>query len=49
MSNQKLGKHIYIIRIWPGVSHAFCNQDSKYFKPKTRDDAFKVTRRLFES
>ena len=36
------------VRIWDGVSHAFCNQDSRYFNSETRDKAFDMTRKLFE-
>lgn len=33
------------VKIWEGVNHAFCNQDSSYFDKETRDKAFEETRK----
>lgn len=35
------------VNLWEGVSHAFCNQDSRYFNADMRDKAFEKTRKLF--
>lgn len=36
------------VKIWPKASHAFSNQDSRYFNSQARDSAFDMTRQLFD-